>query len=161
MHAAVACQALQSGHCLEVRYDGYVRIVEVHACGWTKEDHAVMRVWRIRGGSVSNEPGSFSGSTRQLASSCSMSCPPLPGRATSGETELLSASSANSNPPQSPSCACRKSNPDILVVYQECAAVAADGNPARGDSATAANTLSSESPTHAPCRACASQQASS
>ena len=56
MHTAVACQALQSGHCLEVRYDGYVRIVEVHACGWTKEGHAVMRVWQVRGGSVSSEP---------------------------------------------------------------------------------------------------------
>src|SRR5260370_39994504 len=56
MHTALARQALQSGHCLEVRYDGYVRIVEGHACGWTKEGHAVMRVWQVRGGSVSNEP---------------------------------------------------------------------------------------------------------
>src|SRR5260370_32088507 len=110
MHTAVACQALQSGHCLEVRYDGYVRIVEVHACGWTKEGHAVMRVWQVRGGSVSNEPVCWKllRFERQLAPSCSMSCPPLPGSATSGETEPLSASSANSNPPQSHSCPYQK-----------------------------------------------------
>ena len=52
----VACEALRSGQVLELRYDGYTRMVEVHAVGFTKEDNAVMRVWQISGGSVSNEP---------------------------------------------------------------------------------------------------------
>jgi len=51
-----ACDALQSGHVLQLRYDGYTRDVEVHAVGFTKENNAVMRVWQVGGGSVSNEP---------------------------------------------------------------------------------------------------------
>ena len=54
MWVQVACEALRSGHVLELRYDGYSRSVEVHAIGFTKEDNAVMRV--LSGGSVSNEP---------------------------------------------------------------------------------------------------------
>lgn len=45
-----ACQALMANRCLEIRYDGYCRIVEVHACGQTKEGHQVMRIWQVRGG---------------------------------------------------------------------------------------------------------------
>ena len=56
MNSGTACKALKSGVCLEIRYDGFSRVVEVHACGYTKENHAVMRVWQVRGGSVSNEP---------------------------------------------------------------------------------------------------------
>jgi hypothetical protein len=51
-----ACDALRSGHILQLRYDGYTRDVEVHAVGFTKENNAVMRVWQTAGGSVSNEP---------------------------------------------------------------------------------------------------------
>jgi hypothetical protein len=56
MSVQVACEALRSGHVLELQYDGYVRSVEVHAVGFTKEDTAVMRVWQVGGGSVSDEP---------------------------------------------------------------------------------------------------------
>ena len=56
MWVQVACEALRSGHVLELRYDGYARMVEVHAVGFTKEDNAIMRVWQISGGSASNEP---------------------------------------------------------------------------------------------------------
>jgi hypothetical protein len=31
MWAQVACEALRSGHVIELRYDGYTRMVEVHA----------------------------------------------------------------------------------------------------------------------------------
>jgi hypothetical protein len=56
MHAETACQALRAGKCLAVSYDGYSRVVEVHAVGYSEEGHALMRVWQVRGGSVSNEP---------------------------------------------------------------------------------------------------------
>src|SRR5882757_275924 len=56
MWTQVACDALRSGHVLELRYGGYSRSVEVHAVGFTKEDNPVMRVWQVSGGSVSNEP---------------------------------------------------------------------------------------------------------
>lgn len=56
MHPGTACDALNKGVCLEVRYDGYTRIVEVHAVGISTAGNHVMRVWQVRGGSVSNEP---------------------------------------------------------------------------------------------------------
>ncbi len=56
MWSQIACDALKSGHVLQLRYDGYTRDVEVHAVGTTKERHEVMRVWQIAGGSVSHEP---------------------------------------------------------------------------------------------------------
>ena len=56
MHTETACQALKAGKCLQVSYDGFMRIVEVHAVGFTAEGNAVMRVWQVSGGSSSNEP---------------------------------------------------------------------------------------------------------
>jgi hypothetical protein len=56
MWTQTACAALRSGHVLQLRYDGYTRDVEVHAVGFTKDDNAVMRVWQVAGGSVSDEP---------------------------------------------------------------------------------------------------------
>ena len=55
MRTETACQALRAGKCLAISYDGFTRIVEVHAVGFTKNENAVMRVWQVRGGSVSNE----------------------------------------------------------------------------------------------------------
>jgi hypothetical protein len=55
MLPTVACEALQKGICLELRYDGYARVVEVHAVGRSTAGHEVMRVYQLRGGSVSGE----------------------------------------------------------------------------------------------------------
>ncbi|MEP0192034.1 MAG: hypothetical protein ABJP70_00200 [Erythrobacter sp.] len=49
-------QALNSNVRLELRYDGFTRVVEVHAVGISKAGNPCMRVFQVRGGSVSNEP---------------------------------------------------------------------------------------------------------
>ena len=59
MSVQVACEALRSGHVLELQYDGYSRSVEVHAVGFTKEDNPVMRVWQVGGGSANGEPAGW------------------------------------------------------------------------------------------------------
>ena len=56
MRPATACEALRLKKCLEVIYDDYTRVVEVHAVGTSTAGHLVMRVWQVRGGSVHNEP---------------------------------------------------------------------------------------------------------
>jgi hypothetical protein len=33
MYGAIACEALKANRCLELRYNGFSRIVEVHAVG--------------------------------------------------------------------------------------------------------------------------------
>ena len=55
LNIQTAIDALKSGRRLEIRYDGFIRVVEVHACGYTAKGHAVMRVWQVRGDSVSGE----------------------------------------------------------------------------------------------------------
>jgi hypothetical protein len=55
MFISTAAEAVATSRRLELRYDGYTRVVEVHACGYTAEGNAVMRVWQVRGGSTSGE----------------------------------------------------------------------------------------------------------
>lgn len=50
------CLALNTGVRLELRYDGFVRVVEVHAVGISTAGNPCMRVFQVRGGSVSGEP---------------------------------------------------------------------------------------------------------
>lgn len=50
------CQALSDGKRLELRYDGFARVVEVHAVGESTAGHNIMRAYQVRGGSESNEP---------------------------------------------------------------------------------------------------------
>jgi hypothetical protein len=50
MSVQTACEALRSGHALELQYDGYSRLVEVHAVGFTADDNPIMRAWQISGG---------------------------------------------------------------------------------------------------------------
>ena len=56
MLVQTACEALRSGHVLELQYDSYSRLIEVHAVGFTKDDNAIIKAWQVGGGSVSNEP---------------------------------------------------------------------------------------------------------
>ena len=42
--------APRQGEILELRYDGYSRCAEVHACGYPKQGHAVLRAWQVGGG---------------------------------------------------------------------------------------------------------------
>lgn len=56
MDASTACEALRLRRCLEVQYNGFTRVVEVHAVGTSTTGNVVMRVWQVRGGSVHDEP---------------------------------------------------------------------------------------------------------
>ena len=55
MSHSAALEALQLGRCLELRYDGFNRLVEVHAVGISTADNLCMRVFQVDGGSVSGE----------------------------------------------------------------------------------------------------------
>jgi len=47
MLVQTACEALRSGHVLELQYDGTSRLVEVHAVGFTADDLPVAHVWEL------------------------------------------------------------------------------------------------------------------
>ncbi|HXS05331.1 MAG TPA: hypothetical protein VN723_00970 [Rhizomicrobium sp.] len=51
MHWTTAKDAIDKAVCLELIYDGLMRLVEVHAVGESTAGHAVMRVWQVEGGS--------------------------------------------------------------------------------------------------------------
>ncbi|RWM70819.1 MAG: hypothetical protein EOR81_32305 [Mesorhizobium sp.] len=55
MWGSEACESLRQGKCLELRYDGFNRVVEVHAVGTTQDGNGIMRIWQVRGGSNSGE----------------------------------------------------------------------------------------------------------
>lgn len=55
MWAGIACEALRNGKCLELSYDGFTRVVEVHTVGETTAGNDAMSVWQVRGGSNSDE----------------------------------------------------------------------------------------------------------
>lgn len=51
----MACKALKSRQRFELRYNGFVRVVEVHAVGFSKNNDPVARVWQVSGGSAGTE----------------------------------------------------------------------------------------------------------
>ncbi|HEX8570757.1 MAG TPA: hypothetical protein VF699_12675 [Caulobacteraceae bacterium] len=55
MWVETACEALRRKRLLELTYDGYTRSLEVHAVGWSKDGHALMRAWQVQGGSAGGE----------------------------------------------------------------------------------------------------------
>ena len=55
MPIPTACAAIDQGVCLELHYDGFTRVVEVHCVGTTTAGNPAMRVYQVRGGSSSGE----------------------------------------------------------------------------------------------------------
>jgi hypothetical protein len=53
----LACEALLKHRRLRFRYDGFERIVEVHAVGATPRGEAIMLAWQVRGGANSRAWG--------------------------------------------------------------------------------------------------------
>lgn len=55
MSVDTALQAMQEHRCLKLGYDGFSRLVEVHAVGVSTAGNDCMRVYQVEGGSVSGE----------------------------------------------------------------------------------------------------------
>ncbi|MCA6103651.1 hypothetical protein [Bradyrhizobium australafricanum] len=51
----MASEAIKKGVCLQLQYDGYNRVVEVHCVGVTTKGNPGIRVWQVRGGSQSDQ----------------------------------------------------------------------------------------------------------
>jgi len=53
---SIACTALENGKCLEIRYENFTRIVEVHRVGISPQGAHILSGWQVRG--LANErPG--------------------------------------------------------------------------------------------------------
>jgi hypothetical protein len=59
MKLAEACEALNATRCVQFRYSGKDRVVEVHAAGYTREGKPIMRAWQVRGGSEGGDPSGW------------------------------------------------------------------------------------------------------
>lgn len=57
MFSSTACEALRTKKRLQLNYDGFNRVVEVHAVGVSTKGNPVTRVWQVRGGSSSENVG--------------------------------------------------------------------------------------------------------
>jgi hypothetical protein len=55
MRLTEACEALKAKRCIELKYSGRDRVVEVHAAGFTRDEKPIMRVWQVRGGSAGGD----------------------------------------------------------------------------------------------------------
>ena len=52
-----ACQAIYDNKSIEIEYDGFRRVVEVHAVGVNTRENEVMRVYQVSGDSSSGTLG--------------------------------------------------------------------------------------------------------
>ncbi len=57
MGLETALRAMRESKRLRVRYDGWTRVVEVHAVGYSEEGNGLVMVWQVRGGSNSSAVG--------------------------------------------------------------------------------------------------------
>jgi hypothetical protein len=51
-----ACEALKNKKCIELRYSGKLRVVEIHAVGYTKDNNPIMRIWQVREVNAGSSP---------------------------------------------------------------------------------------------------------
>jgi hypothetical protein len=49
MWYSTACEAIDQGKCLQLEYENFARIVEVHRVGVSPEGHHIMSGWQING----------------------------------------------------------------------------------------------------------------